>query len=81
MSYKGFYFYGIEEWSQFFSRCNWYTFHPFMFEIEDERSMGGLEVTIIIMGLGFRVRWNYSQTEMVDDIIQKVSEIRKGGDA
>lgn len=76
MSYKGFYFYGIEEWSQFFSKCNWYTFHPFMFEIEDERSMGGIEATVIIMGLGFRVRWNYAQTEMVDDIIQKVSEIR-----
>lgn len=76
MSYKGLYFYGIEEWSQFFSRCNWYTFHPIMFEIEDERSMGSIEATVIIIGLGFRVRWNYAQTEMVDDIIQKVSQIR-----
>lgn len=79
MSYKGFYFYRIEEWSQFFSICNWYTFHPFMFEIEDERSMGGIELTFIIMGLGFRIRYNYDQTEMVDDIIESVKNL-KGGD-
>lgn len=49
-----------EQWSQFFGRCNWYTFNPILIELEDERCMGGVEVTVIIMGLGLRVRWTYN---------------------
>lgn len=68
--YTGCSIYWIEEWSQFFQECNWYTFHPIHIEFEDERSMGGVEATLIIFGLGFRVRWNYTRTEKVDEIIK-----------
>lgn len=78
--YTGFTIYWIEEWSQFVQRCNWYTFHPIQFEIEDERNMGGFEVTVIIMGLGLRARWNYEETSLVRDIKRQVDEIN-GQDA
>lgn len=75
-TYKGFYIYWIEEWSQFFRPCNWYTFHPIQIEVEDERNMGGVEATIIILGLGFRVRWNYTETDFLKGIRKQVEEIR-----
>ena len=75
--YKGVSIYWIEEWSQFVQRCNWYTFHPIKIEVEDERNMGGVEATVILLGIGFRVRWNYAITEQVEDIVALVEEIRK----
>lgn len=66
---------GIEEWSQFSGGCNWYTFHPLLIELEDDRCMGGVEGTLIILGLGFRVRWNYRETEMTKDIARRIAEI------
>ena len=68
----------IEEWSQFLGGCNWYTFHPFMLEIEDDRVMGGVEATVIVLGLGFRWRWTYKITEELAGIIQQVSDLQSG---
>lgn len=75
--YLGVSVYWIEEWSQLVQRCNWYTFHPLMIELEDERSMGGLELTVIILGLGFRLRWNYAVTEQVESIRQQIQELQE----
>lgn len=77
-TYTGFSIYWIEEWSQFFKSCNWYTFHPLQIEVEDERNMGGFEITVIILGLGFRARWNYEETEMVKGIKEQVERIKSG---
>lgn len=77
-SYTGFFIDWIEEWSQFFQRCNWYTFHPITIEVEDERNMGGFEITVIVLGLGFRVRWNYEETETVKDLKDTVRRIESG---
>ncbi|SDG34861.1 hypothetical protein [Pelagibacterium luteolum] len=75
--YEGFFIEWIEQWSQFFQPCNWYTFHPIHVEFEDERSMGGVECTIIVMGFGFRARWNYRRTEKVDEIVRQVAEFQE----
>jgi hypothetical protein len=69
---------GIEEWSQFLGGCNWYTFHPIKAEIEDDRIMGGVEVTIIILGVGFRWRWNHTVTEAMADALKSVDDIESG---
>lgn len=53
----------IEQWSQFFQRCNWWTFNPVLIEVDDERFLGALEGRIILLGLGIRVRWTYTETE------------------
>ena len=76
--YRGFYWNWIEEWSQFFQPCNWYTFHPIMIELEDERNMGGVELTLIVLGLGFRIRWNHTETEMVEKIKSDIDALDLG---
>lgn len=76
--YKGWFIHWIEEWSQFRGGCNWYTFHPIQFEIEDDRSMGGVEMTLIVLGLGFRVRWNWRVTDQAADILQAIDDINSG---
>ena len=34
--------------------------------------MGGVELTVIILGLGARIRWNYAKTERIDEIKRRV---------
>ncbi len=67
----------IEQWSQFLGGCNWYTFHPIKIEFEDDRTMGGIEITVVILGLGFRVRWNYTETDQVCEIKHAVDDLFK----
>lgn len=75
MSYRGVFFDFIEEYSQFWQACNWYTYRVAMFEFEDDRIMGGVEMTLIVLGLGFRVRWNYHVTEEVAKIKRQAAEL------
>lgn len=75
-SYTGFFIEPIEQWSQFFERCNWYDFTFIKFDVEDDRIMGGVECTLVLLGLGFRARWNYARTERVDEIARSVEEIK-----
>lgn len=48
-----------------------------MIEVEDDRMMGGIEATVIVLGLGVRVRWNYAVTEKVADIQEQVRRINE----
>lgn len=73
--YRGFFAHPIEQWSQFFCACNWRTFNPILIEVEDDRIMGGVEATIILLGVGLRVRWNYAETEAVTDMKEQVEKI------
>lgn len=68
----------IEEWSQFGPDYNWRTFHPFNWEIEDDRVMGAVETTFILLGLGFRVRYTYAVTETMTKIKRQVEDIQAG---
>lgn len=80
-SYTGFFVEWIEQWSQFVSGCNWYTFHPIKLEIEDDRIMGGVEATVIVLGLGLRVRWNYVEPRHVTRIKRLVAGIKDASPA
>lgn len=73
--YTGIFIDVIEEWSQFFSSCNWYTFRPILIEFEDDRILGGVEFTLVVLGLGFRVRWNYSETNESKEILERVKQL------
>lgn len=77
-SYTGLYWTWIDEWSQIVRRDNWHTFHPISVELEGDWILGGVEMTIIVLGLGFRVRWNYERTEQVAEIDRRVDEIFEG---
>lgn len=76
--YVGLHIFWIEEWSQLFTKCNWYTFNFLNIELEDDRIMGGVEVTVIMLGLGVRVRWNYKVTKDVSSIKEQVDKINAG---
>jgi hypothetical protein len=75
--YRGLYVDGIEDWSQFFESCNWYTFRFCHLEFEWDRIMGGIETTIVILGVGIRIRYNYAETENVLHIKEQVDELTK----
>ena len=74
--YTGLFIDWIEEWSQFTQACNWYDFHPVWVELEWDRMLGGLEATLILLGLGVRVRWNYAETEQARNIREEADKIR-----
>lgn len=76
--YKGWFLHWIEEWSQFFEPSNWRTFHPIFIEMEDDRIMGGVEATVIILGVGVRLRWNYTITDETAGVLQSVADIKSG---
>lgn len=67
----------IEEWSQFLGGCNWYTFHFCQIEFEDDRMMGAVEATFVIMGLGFRWRWNFRETETTQELQRRMEGVKE----
>lgn len=70
----------IEQWSQFIrDDDNWYTFTFAHIEFEDDRLMGGYEVTFILLGLGFRWRWNHTRTQAMQDCIEMAEDIKSNG--
>jgi hypothetical protein len=66
----------IEQYSQFFESCNWYTFNFAHIEFENDKIMGGVEVTFVILGLGFRWRWNHTETEERKACTDAIEEIK-----
>lgn len=68
----------LEEWSQFFQSCNWYTFHPVKLELENDASLGGFEITAIVLGVGLRWRWNYTETDLSRRIASDIAAIKDG---
>ena len=57
----------VFEWAQLFSRENngWVSFHPASMEVIFAPHVGRVELSLIVLGLGFVVRWNYTQTPAV----------------
>lgn len=55
----------LNEWRELFPRgdWNWRTFHVVQVEIEDDRMMGNWELTVVLLGLGFRLVWVGEDTE------------------
>jgi len=64
-----------EQYSQFFKECSWYTYNPILVEFESDVSLGACEITVVIMGLYFRVRWNHTETDEWKDIRRMIDEI------
>jgi len=48
------------EWSQLCGKYNWYSFTFCQIYFEDEKMTGGWEFEFMLLGLGFRVRYNYA---------------------
>ena len=78
--YCGWFIDWIEQWSQFIRHDNWNTFVFIQIEFEDDRCMGGVETTIILLGLGFRLRWNYKETDRLKEIKGYMADILERDD-
>jgi hypothetical protein len=76
--YIGFFFDWIEDYSQLFGNNNWYNFRIMHIEPEWDRIFGGVELTFIVLGLGFRARWNYKETEDIKILKRRVKDITEG---
>ena len=70
-----------EEWSQLWTKCNWYTITPVSVEFEDDRLLGAVEASLALLGFSFRVRWNHTVTEYMAELERRVDEIREREDA
>jgi hypothetical protein len=69
---------GSKSGRSFFHRCNWRTFHFAHFEMEDDKILGAIETTLILLGLGFQVRWNYKTTEFAAHLRQLHDDVKSG---
>lgn len=75
-TYTGGFIEWIEQWSQIFDDCNWYTFQFAHIEFEWDKCMGGVEASVVILGLGFRARYNYAITDHVKEVRQRIEDIK-----
>jgi len=48
----------INDWEQIFGHYNWYTFHFLHIYAENDIMVPGIEFEIVILGIGFRFRYN-----------------------
>ena len=53
----------INDWEQVFGRWNWYSMHILHIYLENDGMTGGFELEFVVLGLGFRFRWNYAFEE------------------
>ena len=67
-----------QQWSQFWEDCSWYDFDLVWIRFENDKLMGGLEATFIILGLGLRWRWNKVITPAMQECLDGVESIRNG---
>lgn len=67
-----------QDWSQLLGGCNWYTFRFADIQFEWDKILGGVEATIVLLGLGFRWRWNFTETELTESLAKTIEDIENG---
>lgn len=68
----------FEEYTQFFQRCNWYTFTPVNLELDWEKDMGCVSVDCVLLGIGFGFTLRYNETETVKDLKDRIAQFKEG---
>lgn len=66
----------IEQWSQIFENCNWWTFNLFQCEFDYEIMLApSFTFELIIFGLGFQLCWNSEEyNEEIEQLTSKFQE-------
>lgn len=64
----------INEWEQLFGEWNWITFTPICIELQDDDLMKGYEITVIVLGLGFILRYNRPLSDKIYEELDKTIE-------
>lgn len=50
----------INDWAQLWGKWNWISFHFLHIYAENDIWTGGAEFELAVLGLGFRIRYNYN---------------------
>jgi hypothetical protein len=66
---------GHNDWSFIWANYNWYSFHFIHLYFENETMTGGWEFECMLLGLGFRIRYNYAFEE--SDAGKSLEEYKK----
>lgn len=69
------FFHTIEEWSQFFIKCNWFDFHLWQAYLMWDICVPGVEAEFILLGLGVRFRMNFDWEG--SEIGDRLEELRR----
>lgn len=64
-----------EDYSQFFRDDNWYTYTFCHLEFDNDSILGGIELTAMILGLGFRIRYNHTETEVIKNMLRQIDDL------
>lgn len=67
----------IEEWSQIWTRCNWYEFTPICIEFENDKMFGTMGGRFILLGLGFAITCHYADTGYGDELARRLAEAQE----
>jgi len=59
MKNKEFVFEFINQWRMLFGKYNWYFFTPIKLYFEHEKYLKGIWLEVVVLGIGFSVRFNY----------------------
>lgn len=65
----------LNDWKQLRGKYNWYSFHFIYIYFEKDMMLDGYEFEFMILGLGFRIRWNYADED--NEIIKAAKEAEK----
>jgi len=68
----------INEWKQLIGSWNWYTFTFINIEIENDLFTHGVEFLFIVLGFGFRIRYNKpSFDKWAKDLMKETDEAKE----
>lgn len=74
---EGWAFESQNDWWNPFKKYNWYTLRLCHIEIENDAIFGAYECTIVLLGLGGRIRYTHTETEYAKDLEKRVEEMEK----
>lgn len=75
--YLGLHVTWLQQWTGLFGRNNWYDFDLVHLYVEWDRMLGGVELSAVLLGLGFTLRYNYAETEAWLDIKRRAADARE----
>lgn len=67
----------VEEYSQYFSESNWLDFHIINLNIDDDIQMGSFAIEVIILGVGFRLCYQHTETDFRKEIEERAAEMMR----
>lgn len=65
----------INDWVQLRGGFNWYSMHILHIYLENDKWTGGVEFEVAVLGLGFRLRYNYNSKVL--ELMEVAKDVKK----